>query len=397
MEVKIEKLDNLGRGITYINNKICFVENALSNEIVDIEIIKENKKYYEAKVIKHIKTSLNRIKEECPYSSICGGCDLNHISYDDENNYKLQKVKDIMYKYANIEPNLIKEIIYDERDYYRNKITLHGRNNELGLYKKESNEIIPIKECLLVNKKINETINILNNINKNIEEVIIKISNDNSKLMVSIKGEVISTNELLNICDVLIINNKFLTNDKVIKTTIGNKEYYQSIDSFFQINNTLTKKLYDEILINVKDKNYEKVLDLYCGTGTIGIYVKDYIENVIGIDYNKSNIEDAIKNKELNNLKNIDFICDKVENRVNKFKNIDLVIVDPPRAGLDVKTKEYLKTINSEKIIYVSCDPITLARDIKDLNDRYNVKYIKLFNMFPRTVHCESVCILERR
>lgn len=397
MEVKIEKLDNLGRGITYINNKICFIKNSLPNEIVDIEIVKDKSKYLEGKVLKYIEKSPLRIEEECPYSSICGGCILNHLCYNDENKFKMNKIKDIMKKYANIDSNLIENIVYNDRNYYRNKVVLHGSDNSLGLYKEGTNEIIPIKECLLLNPKINEIINILNNINNGIEEVTIKTSNDNSKVMISIKGNIKSNNELLNICDVLILNDKYQTNNKVIETNIGNKKYYQSINSFFQVNNTLTKELYNEVLENVKDKNYKKVLDLYCGTGTIGIYIKDYVDKVIGIDYNSSNIEDAKRNVELNNLDNIEFICDKVENKIDEFTNIDLVIVDPPRAGLDNKTKNYLKEINSSEIIYVSCDPMTLARDIKDLSDTYKVKYIKPFNMFPRTYHCESIAVLERK
>ena len=397
MEVKIEKLDNLGRGITYINNKICFIKNSLPNEIVDIEIIKDKSKYLEGKILKYIEKSPLRIEEECPYSSICGGCILNHLCYNDENKFKTNKIKDIMKKYADINSDLIENIVYNDRNYYRNKVVLHGNDNSLGLYKEGTNEIIPIKECLLLNPKINEIITLLNNINNGIEEVTIKTSNDNSKVMVSIIGNIKSTSELLNICDVLILNNKYQTNNKVIETNIGNKKYYQSINSFFQVNNTLTKELYNEVLINVRDKNYKKVLDLYCGTGTIGIYIKDYVDKVIGIDYNSSNIEDAKKNVELNNLNNIEFICDKVENKIDEFTDIDLVIVDPPRAGLDNKTKEYLKKINSNEIIYVSCDPMTLARDIKDLSDTYKVKYIKPFNMFPRTYHCETISVLERK
>ena len=397
MEVRVTKLDNLGRGITYINDKICFIENALPNELVDIEIIKETKKYSEAKVIEFIEKSPLRIDEECPYSSICGGCHLNHLCFNDENRFKTNKIKDIMEKYGKVPRDLVKNIVYNDRNYYRNKIVLHGNDKKLGLYKKETNEIIPIKECLISNRKINEIINILNIVNDDIEEVIIKTSNDNSKIMISITGSINSTKELLNISDVLIVNDKYLTPKKEIETSIGSKKYLESIDSFFQINNTLTKELYEEVLLNVKDKNYKKVFDLYCGTGTIGIYVKDYVDSVIGIDYNKSNIEDANKNKELNNLEDIEFICDKVENRIDEFNDIDLVIVDPPRAGLDEKTKKYLKEINSDEIIYVSCDPMTLARDIKDLSDNYKVKYIKPFNMFPRTYHCESIAVLERK
>lgn len=396
MKVEILKLDNFGRGITYINDKICFIENTLPNEVVEIEITKETSKYYNAKVTKYIEKSPLRIEEECPYSSICGGCNLNHICFNDENKFKLDKVKSILKKYANIDSNLIKEIIYHDRNHYRNKITLHGNGNEIGLYKENTNEIIPISSCLIVNPKINEIIKVLNNTSKEISEVIIKTSNDNSKVMVSIIGTIDNIEILKELCDVLIINNEYISNNKVIETNIGNKKYIEGIDSFFQINNTLTKELYDEVLLNVKDKNYNKCLDLYCGTGTIGIYISDQVKEVIGVDYNQSNINDAEENKKLNNISNISFICDKVENKIDTFKDIDLVIVDPPRAGLDSKTKDYLKQINSKEIIYVSCDPATLARDIKAL-DTYKINYIKVFNMFPRTYHCESIAVLERK
>lgn len=396
MKVEVLKLDNFGRGITYINDKICFIENALPKEIVEIEILKETSKYIDAKAVKYIEKSPLRIEEECNYSNICGGCNLNHICFNEENKFKLSKVKSIIQKYASIDSNLVKGIIYHDRNHYRNKIILHGKDNELGLYKENTNEIIPINNCLIANPKINEIIKILNTLVKNITEVIIKTSNDNSKVMVSITGTIDNIDILKELCDVLIINNEYVTEKHVIETNIGNKKYIEGIDSFFQINNTLTKELYDEVLINVKDKFYNKCLDLYCGTGTIGIYVSDYVKEIIGIDYNESNINDAEENKKLNNTNNISFICDKVENKINEFNDIDLVIVDPPRAGLDIKTKDYLKEINPERIIYVSCDPITLARDIKDL-DTYKVNYIKVFNMFPRTYHCESICILERK
>ena len=396
MKVEVLKLDNFGRGIAYINNKICFIKNTLPNEVVEISIIKETSKYIEAKVINYIEKSPLRIEVECPYSNICGGCNLNHICFNDENKFKLNKVKSIMEKYANIDSNLVKGIIYHDRNNYRNKLILHGKESELGLYKENTNEIIPISTCLIANPKINEIIKVLNNTPKEISEVIIKTSNDNSKVMVSITGTIENIDILKNLCDVLIINNEYITKSKTIETNIGNKKYIEGIDSFFQINNTLTKELYDEVLLNVKDKNYNKCLDLYCGTGTIGIYISDHVKEVIGVDYNKSNINDAEENKKLNNINNISFICDKVENKIDTFTDIDLVIVDPPRAGLDNKTKDYLKQINSKEIIYVSCDPVTLARDIKDL-DTYKVNYIKVFNMFPRTYHCESVCVLERK
>ena len=169
-----------------------------------------------------------------------------------------------------------------------------------------------------------------------------------------------------------------------------------SIDSFFQVNSYGVNVLYNEVLNNVKD-NYETILDLYCGTGTIGLFLSKRAKQVYGVEINESAVKDANFNKELNNVNNIDFICTDVANIKNDYKNVDLIVIDPPRAGLSKKAIDNIKEINSNKIIYVSCDPITLARDLKDLCKVYNVKEITLVDMFPNTYHCESVTILERR
>ena len=400
MKVRIEKLDHFGRGITFIDGKICFVEHALPNEIVELEIIKETKKYILGKAIDYLETSPDREIEKCKYFNICGGCNLEHYNYLKENEFKQAKVQELINKFSKIDVK-INDIIYDAEKNYRNKLTLHGKDKKLGLYKRETNELIEITSCNLVDKRINDIIPILQEVAKesNIEEVIVRISNDSKKLMVKIKGEVSNIEKLKNIdIDVLIVNDKVLTNSNQIITEIGSKKYYVSVDSFFQVNKTLTTKLYDEVKKIVEEVKSNKVLDLYCGTGTIGIYVAEHANEVIGVDYSSSNINDANKNKELNNSNNITFINDKVENVIDSFEsNIDLVIVDPPRAGLDLKTIEHLKRINPTTIIYVSCDPSTLARDLKDLSTDYNVKYVQPFNMFPRTYHVENVVKLEKK
>lgn len=397
MKVKIEKIDHFGRGITYINQKICFVEKALTNEVVEVEIVKETNKYLEAKVIQYIEESPFRMEEECPYSSVCGGCHLNHFCYNEENRFKMGKVKEVLNRYANVSSDVIEGIVSHDRNYYRNKITLHGKDGKLGLYQKGSHEVIPIQSCLLVSPKINEMITLLQECNDDITEAIIKTSNDHSHVMLSITGKVQSIEKILNVCDVFILNGIYQTEEHFLFTSIGSLKYYQGLYSFFQINSTLTEKLYDEVKRHIMDKKYHTVLDLYCGIGTIGLYISDDVDKIIGIDYNVSNIEDANRNKELNHVSNIEFICDKVENQIDSFHDIDCIIVDPPRAGLDQKTRDYLKKIGSKEIIYVSCDVVTLARDLSDLQSDYTVKEVKLFNMFPRTYHCESVAILERR
>ena len=394
MEVKIEKLDNFGRGITYINNKICFVENALPNELVEIEIIKENKKLIEAKTIKIINPIDYRVNSICPYYEKCGGCNFANIKYEEELKYKTNKVKDLITKYTGLN-NVVKDISYVNEYSYRNKVILHGKNNQLGLYEEKSNKIVEIDKCLLVNSKINELINILKEENISIEEALIKTSNDEKQVLVSIKGQIKNIDRLKNNCNVLIINDKLETIESSIITNIGKYKFYESEKSFFQINKDLTEKLYDEALNVVKEVNPNRLLDLYCGTGTIGIYVSEYAKEIIGIDYNKSNILDANKNKKLNNLNNIEFICDKVENQIENFKEIDMIIVDPPRKGLDQKTIDYLKQIKAKYIVYISCDPVTFARDLKELKDVYDIEYIKPYNMFPKTYHVENVAKLK--
>ena len=394
MEVKIEKLDNFGRGITYLNNKICFVENAYPEEIVEIEIVKENKKIIEAKTIKVITKSNNRVESKCPYSNICGGCNFSNLKYEEELIYKTEKVKDLISKYTGL-TNIVEDTNYINEYNYRNKIILHGKNNKLGLYEENTNNIVEINECLLVNNKINEIIKILKEENISIEEALIKTSNDEKEVLVSIKGKINNIDKLKDKCTVLIINDELKTTNSSIITNIGKYKFYESEKSFFQINKDLTEKLYDEALKIVEKVKPNKLLDLYCGTGTIGIYVSEFSNEIIGIDYNKSNIEDANKNKELNNLNNISFICDKVENQIDNFKDIDMIIVDPPRKGLDQKTKEYLNTIKAKHLVYISCDLITFSRDINDLLKNYEVEYIKPFNMFPKTYHVENVAYLK--
>ena len=396
MNVKIEKLDHFGRGITNINNKICFVENALPNEIVNIEIIKETKKYFLAKTIDFIEKSPSRIIEPCPFYNECGGCNLEHLSFSKENEFKRRKVQELLVKFAKINPTLVKETIFSDEYNYRNKVTLHGKNNIFGYYKENSNDLLKIDKCLLLDKKINELIKFLQKEENEIAELLIRTNNDSSKIMLKITGQVNNLETLKNKVDVLFINDKCLTSSEKIITTIGSKKYYLSIDSFFQVNKTLTEKLYDKVKEQVEKVRPNKLLDLYCGTGSIGIYVGEFAKEVIGVDYSKSNIEDANENKKLNNLNNITFINAKVENVIDTFKDIDMIIVDPPRAGLDQKTINNIERISPRHLIYVSCDPATLARDLNLLTN-YEIEEVTPFNMFPRTYHVECVCVLKSK
>ena len=393
MEVIIEKLDHFGRGIAKKEGKVCFVENALPGEIVKIKIIRDSRKHMEAEVVSYLKTSSDRIQEKCPYTSFCGGCSCPHLSFEKENEWKEKKVKEAIHKFAGLDENLVFPIVYRNEFYYRNKIILHGKDGKLGFYQKNTNHRIPIQECLLANHKINEIIPLLQN--QKIEEAIIKTSNHEDKVMLSIKGKVENIENLLHECDVLKVNQDYITEKRYIKTMVGDKEYQESISSFFQVNEELTKELYEEVKKVVKEKRPRVLLDLYCGTGSIGLYCREYCQKLIGIDSNRYNIEDAKMNQKED--QNSYFILDTVENQVDLLKESDLIIVDPPRSGLDEKTREHLSRWKGNTLIYVSCDPITLARDLNELKENYNVRYIKPFNMFPRTHHVECISVLERK
>lgn len=400
MRVKIEKLDHFGRGICYIDGKICFVEDTLPGEEVKVKITLEKKKYMLGRVKDFYSVSFDRVTEVCSYKDKCGGCDLSHLSYKMENEYKCLKVKEILKKYADVDDVLVEDVSFGEEYNYRNKITLHGDHNIIGYYKKNSNDIVPINKCLLVDEKINHIINVINMMSSDNEykDIIIRVSNDGEEVLISITGKVKGYEVLEDLCDSLIINDEVVKGERCIMSFIGEKKFIISDKGFFQVNKTLTERLYNEVLNIVKEVKPKKVLDLYCGCGTIGIYISDYVDEVVGVEVFKESIENAKKNKKLNNCHNIRFICDKVENVIDNIKdNTDLVIVDPPRGGLDKTSIDVLLDMNVNNLVYVSCDPVTLARDIKLLKEKYDVVSVKPFNMFSKTYHVECVCLLKAK
>ena len=195
--------------------------------------------------------------------------------------------------------------------------------------------------------------------------------------------------------DTIIINGKVIKGNGYIREEINDFKFIISPTSFFQVNNVGMINIYNKVLEYVDGGN---VLDLYCGTGTIGIYVSKKANKVLGIELNKEAIKDALINKKLNSINNIDFISGDVGTVLsqNKFKS-DIVIVDPPRAGLDSKSIDNIIKIKPKKIIYVSCDPVTLARDLNILKEKYDVIEITPFDMFGNTYHVECVSLLKLR
>ena len=399
IEVTIEKLDNYGRGIAYYNNKIVFIYNALPQEIVSIEIIKEAKKYYEAIVTNYISTSPDRKDPICPYYNKCGGCNLLQLDYDKTLEFKKEKLSQVLYKYANISYN--PEIIPSKNIFnYRNKITLKVKDNKYGYYEDNTHKLIEIDNCYLAEPSINNFIKDIKYLNIKNGELVIR-SNYNSELLISIT----SKTEIKPNIDYLkrkhkivgiVLNNKTIYGESSFIEIINHLFFNISYDSFFQINRDICTKLFKLIRENVKDD--EVILDLYCGVGTLGINIADKIKRGYGIEIVKNAVLNAITNSKINKRNNIEYMLGDVSKCLPKIKdNIDTIIVDPPRAGLDNITKQTIISFKPNKIIYISCDPITLSRDLKELLPHYELNLIKGLDMFPYTHHIESFVILERR
>ena len=392
MRVLIDRLNDTGEGIGKINNEIVFVEKTVPGDVVEVENIIKHKNYLEASPAKIIKNSSKRIPAPCPYYEKCGGCQIMNLNYPEQLAYKKEKVINIFKKYGDITVN--PNIVFDKEWHYRNKITLQAENNKIGLFKSKSNEIVEIDECLLISNSMNELIKFIKENIKlaGINQIMLREANNQH--MVVFKGNIDNTEalKLKNKVDSIYINNNHIYGTKEITTTLEKYTFKISKDSFFQVNHNQTIKLYNKVKEYLNKK--KKILDLYCGTGSIGIYVSDNCQSILGIEINKQAIKDANINKKINNIENISFKCGDVANIITSKDKYDTIIVDPPRSGLSKKTRKILLEISNNYIIYVSCNPITLVRDIKELSSKYELKDITLFDLFPNTYHVESISLL---
>lgn len=398
MKIDIEKLDDFGRGIGYIDGKITFVPNTVPGDIVNINIIKEHKKYNEATIDNFIKYSEDRVKPPCPYFTKCGGCTLQNLSYENTINYKLNKIKNIFTKNR---IDITPKIISNPNPYnYRNKISLKVVDTKIGFYLNNTHNIIEIDECLIANPAINECINYIKNFNIINGNVIIRC-NQNEEILIIIESQDNLTIDIellkkkIKLVGI-IINNKTFYGKNYLFERINNTLFKISYDSFFQVNPYIASELFQLISDNIKQ--YDKVLDLYCGVGTLSLNAASKALSVTGIEIVPNAILNALFNASLNDLSNVHFVLNDVSDAIAKIKlDFNKVIVDPPRAGLTKETIDILLKINPTSIIYVSCDPQTLVRDYKLLSDTYEIEKSYILDMFSYTYHVETVLILKKR
>ena len=392
MQIKIDDFDDLGNGLGKIDNKVCFVNKGLPNEVLNIEITKNTKSYINAKINKIIAPSKERLKPICPFYDVCGGCNFLHATKYLENEFKIQKGK----KFLGSINKLYETIEFN----YRNKVIFHVKKGEIGFYKTNTNQLIKINYCYLLDDEINKILELFNkHVDNNFTgEILIRV-NSLKETLVSITGNYQYTNILINsnLINNLIYNSKVLKGNNYFLEYINDYKFKVSYLSFFQVNHQGLENIINILSNFLKDKNINIALDLYSGTSVLGIIMARYVQKVISVEEVKVATLDALENKKLNKINNLEVINGKVEDYIDTFKNIDLVVVDPARRGLDKKTINYLKTIKSNYLIYIACKMDSLKRDLYDLKEIYDVSSINLVDMFPRTNHVESVCVLKLR
>lgn len=403
--VEIDRLNHQGQGICKIQDHIVFIKQALPQENVEIIIEKINKKFIEASITSLNKKSKDRIEVTCPYYEKCGGCDIMHMNYESQLKFKNDKIKDIIKKYTH-ENIKINNIVSKEQYNYRNKVTFQVKE-KIGFYKEKTYEIIDVKNCQISSKKINEILKILRTLDlKNINKIVIRTTNYNNETMVilntkeKIKQEIFVEKLKHTVNSIYTYNKNYelIYGEKYIIEKLGNLKFIISPDSFFQVNTNMTYELYSIVKKYCDCNKNDYVLDLYCGTGTIGLFLADTCKELIGIEINKYAIKDANNNKELNKIKNAQFICGDSGKILKQLKyKPNIVIVDPPRSGLDTLAINQVISLKPEKIVYVSCDPMTLARDLNILKEHYNIIELTPVDMFPNTHHVESVVLLQKK
>ena len=437
-----------GEGIAKINDTFTvFIEGALKGERVNVRIVKSKKSFAYGKLLEVIEPSLERCEAKCSIHKRCGGCKLQYSTYKEQLNFKFERVKDCITKIGKLDESIVQfPLGMDEPWRYRNKVQLPiGMVNgelKIGFFAPRSHEIIDMETCLIQDEIADKVVGITrswikkNNIKPyNIDgkydetgilrhimirrgfttnEVMVVLVTNGSKL--PNKDEFISliTENIPGIKSIVQNINSKPTNvilgqecitlwgESTISDYIGEFKFNISPLSFFQVNPVQTEVLYNKALEYAGLTGDETVFDAYCGTGTITLFLSQKAKKVYGVEIIPQAIENANINAKENNVNNVEFFVGESEvvipDLINKGIKADVVVVDPPRKGCDVKLLNAITNIDAKKIVYVSCDPSTLARDLAILEGNgYKTVRVQPVDMFPHTAHIETCVLLQRR
>ncbi|GAB3059673.1 23S rRNA (uracil(1939)-C(5))-methyltransferase RlmD [Salinicoccus sesuvii] len=438
---KVEDYTHEGMGVVKIDNYPIFIGNVLKGEEIEFKVIKTNQKFGFGKSLKVLEPSEHRIEPPCPYYYACGGCQIQPLSYHEQQAFKKKAVDNSMNRMGRLDSETQEVMAMDNPFNYRNKsqIPVQFKNGqvEMGFYQPRSHDIVDIEFCLIQKEIHNQLMAFIKEqFNKAqisvydeamhhglVRHVIIRSNNDDSEVQVAfvtngkknifknIIEEIIQafpmvTSVVQNINDKktnVIFGDETITlygNDYITDTLLG-KQFHIKAKSFYQVNHAQTEKLYQKAIDLADLKGDETIIDTYCGIGTIGLCASDKAKKIIGIEVVRSAVEDAKQNAKLNGVNNAEYHLGKSEQVMKKLVKQgvtpDVVFVDPPRKGCHPEFLESLVEVAPEKIVYVSCNPSTLQRDLKYLKAQgYDISPVTPVDMFPQTNHIESLVMLQR-
>ncbi|MDT9336832.1 23S rRNA (uracil(1939)-C(5))-methyltransferase RlmD [Clostridium perfringens] len=437
-----------GEGIAKIDNKYpIFIEGALKGEKVKGRIVKVNKNFAYGKLMEVLEASEERVNPPCAIYKRCGGCKLQHASYKAQLDFKWDRVKDCVSKIGKLDPSIVKYPLGMENPWrYRNKVQLPiGLINgevKIGFFAPRSHDIIDMESCLIqdeigdkVVKLTREWIEKFNirpyNVDGEYDEkgvvrhIMIRRGFTTNDVMVVLvtNGEKLPHKEefvdlmiknipgiksiIQNINSkktnvILGLESKTLWGEDTISDYIGDFRFNISPLSFFQVNPIQTEVLYGKALEYANLTGNEEVFDAYCGTGTITLFLSQKAKKVYGVEIIPQAIDNAWINAKENKVENVEFFVGESEvvipDLINKGVKADVVVVDPPRKGCDKKLLDAITNIDAKKIVYVSCDPSTLGRDLQVLEENgYKTLEVQPVDMFPNTAHIENVALLIKK
>ncbi|MGM0924331.1 MAG: 23S rRNA (uracil(1939)-C(5))-methyltransferase RlmD [Bacillota bacterium] len=441
----IKRLGINGEGVGYFKKQVVFVPGALPNEEVVVEATNIGQKFAEGKIKKIRKASPHRVDAPCPIYHECGGCQLQHFSYEQQLKEKRDIIVQAMERYSGLDLSKVEirqTIGMDDPWNYRNKSQFQTglRNGKVisGLYSKNSHHLVNIDHCIVQHEATNKATQTVKQILQDLKvsiyderkrkgivrtivsragftsgevQIVLITSQENlprkelivseiqkrlpevKSIMQNVNGEKTS----------LIFGEKtiHIEGEEVIQEKLGDLSFELSARAFFQLNPVQTVKLYNEVKKAAQLTGSEKVVDAYCGVGTIGLWLSEGAKEIRGMDTIADSIIDAKKNAKKHGVKNATYVKGTAEHWLPKWLgegwHPDVVVVDPPRTGCDSKLLGAILKVKPEKFVYVSCNPSTLAKDIQTLSKVYKVKYIQPVDMFPHTAHVESVTLLEKK
>lgn len=449
VEVTITDMGADGEGIGKVNGFTLFIKDGIIGDVLEVKIIKLKKHYGYARMMKILTPSKYRVEPLCPIARRCGGCQIQELKYEEQLAFKQNKVRNHLIRIGKFEEELITRVMdpiagMEQPFYYRNKAQFPiGTDKEgniiTGFYAGRTHDIIPNKKCYL-GVDVNETILDLvigfmeqykiqaydEKVNKGlVRHVLIRYGFATKEIMVCIiiNGKTLphseelvkALKELPGMTSITLNINEKNTNvimghqlevlwgQGYISDKIGDITYQISPLSFYQVNPVQTKVMYDKVVEYADVKKEDVVWDLYCGIGTISLYLAQYVKEVHGVEIIPQAIEDAKKNSHINGIENAYFYVGKAEDVVpKKYKeegiHADVIIVDPPRKGCDETLLDTILSIKPRRVVYVSCDSATLARDLQYLCERdYELKKVQVVDNFGNTVHVETVVLMSRK